>query len=436
VRRALVVVLAVAAAAVAATPALAAPAVALRATAVAAGPLPILTLRTAGPIRDDPKVAGLLHVRRGTRTLYAGRVGVELRGHSSRTYPKKQYGLETWGAAGRDKAVSLLGLPKESDWVLSASYADKTLMRNTVAYSAARALGRYASRTVFVELVLNGRYHGVYVLAERPKLDKRRIRAAADDVTGGYLLELTLRQKVRPRDIWFRTPVTRRVVILVGAGGKKLTNQRRAWITEHMRAFERTLYGPEFRHPERGWRRFLDEAAAVDYILLQELFKNQDAFLSSTFAHKGSGDKLAFGPVWDFDIALGNSNFGRSAHLGGWLLTPRAARPWASRLYDDPGFLAALEARWRGLRRAGLVGRLLGQIERDAARLHAAQARNFERWPILGRYIWPNPVDPATRHVRRTYRAEVTYLKSWLQRRAAWIDANIATIGREWGTRR
>jgi hypothetical protein len=402
--------------------------------ATAAPPLPVLHVTTSGPVRDDPKVGGTLTVRRAGRVTFTTRIGIEVRGHSSRTFPKKQYALETRDARGKDRDVSLLGLPRESDWVLSAPYSDKTLMRNVLAYRAARALGRYASRTVYVELVLNGRYDGVYVLAERPKLGAGRVAAARTDVSGGYLLELTLGQKLRAGDTWFQTPVTRRAIAVTGAGGRE-AEVRRSWITAHVASFEHVLYGRDFRAAEDGWRRYLDAAAAVDYVLLQELFKNQDAFLSSTFAHKPSGEKLVLGPLWDFDVALGNSNYGRSATVSGWLLTPRAARAWASRLYDDPRFLDALERRWREVRQQGLVEGLLRQVDADATRLRAAQRRNFARWPILGRYVWPNPVDPATGHLRRTYAAEVAYLKTWLRTRAAWLDANVGSLGREWGTR-
>lgn len=48
---------------------------------------------------------------------------------------------------------------------------------------------------------------------------------------------------------------------------------------------------------------------------------------------------------------------------------------------------------------------------------------------ILGEYVWPNPVDPATGEVRQTYREEVDFLRSWSRERAAWIDANVDGLG-------
>ena len=248
-----------------------------------------------------------------------GQIAIELRGRSSQRFPKKSYGLETRTRGGGNRNVSLLGLPRENDWILYAPYNDKTLMRNALAYETARRLGRYASRTRYVELVLNGRYEGVYVLMETPKLDDERVRVADRGLSGGYLLEFTFADQVRGGRSSFRLPTTRRAVVFQDPDAEDLSRRERAWITRHLRRAERALYGRRFRSPTRGWRAYLDEAALVDFVLLNELFKNQDAFRASTFLSKGAGAKLQLGPIWDFDIAMGNSNYGESRALGGWL---------------------------------------------------------------------------------------------------------------------
>ena len=54
------------------------------------------------------------------------------------------------------------------------------------------------------------------------------------------------------------------------------------------------------------------------------------------------GGKLRLGPVWDFDISTGNSDYGPSSRLGGWML---AKRDWAERLYRDTRFTRRMAAR-------------------------------------------------------------------------------------------
>ncbi|MBL0300609.1 MAG: CotH kinase family protein [Cytophagaceae bacterium] len=71
-------------------------------------------------------------------------------------------------------------------------------MHNVLSMSIARQLGMYASRTRYVEVVVNGSYQGVYVLMEKIKVDNDRVDIAdlnetentGDDLTGGYIIKI------------------------------------------------------------------------------------------------------------------------------------------------------------------------------------------------------------------------------------------------------
>ncbi len=369
----------------------AAVALSLGATApAAAAEIPRVDLRAAQTIRDEPKTPARLTV--GGRTY---RVEIELRGQASQRHPKKPYKLET------KRKVRLLGMPRERDWDLNAFYTDPTLLRDLVAHDAARRIGLAASRTRFVELWLNRRYRGVYVLIEPPELSDRRVR-------GDALVELTGEPKLDRGDASFRSATGRPVrhVEPDEASKKKARKVRRA-----VEAFEAALDGA-------GWRAHLDEASAVDYVLHAELFKNQDAFYSSTYLHQRSDGKLALGPVWDFDLSAGNTVDPAISAPEGWLLT---GRPWAGALLADPAFRVALAARWRTLRAGGLLEGLLRTVDRHAVALSAPARRNFTRWPTLDRPLFRNQI------VHGSHPAAVAALTDWLIRRAAWMDAVLAT---------
>ena len=384
--------------------------------------LPVVAVRTAKAIPDDPKVAARVRVidrpgARANRTsdradVYTGRAGIELRGHSSQLFPKKQYGIELRDRRGEGRDAALLGMPADDDWVLSAGYSDKSLMRNAIAYRTSREVfGRYAPETRYVELVMNGRYRGVYTLIQRIELGEGRV-----DAEDGWILELVFGyQALGERR--FRSPRTGRPLIYTDPDdpGRR---QARA-IRRDVVRFERALYGPRFRHPRRGWRAHLDPAAAADHVLLQELFGNPDAFHASAYFHRPRGGRIALGPIWDFDIAMGNTTVDRFRTPPGWHL---GGRPYVERLYRDGRFVRAMAARWRELRRAGLRRELRAMIAADARRLRGPHARNFRRWRILGRYVWPNPVDPRTGRYRPTWRSEVAYMRRWLDARISWMD--------------
>jgi hypothetical protein len=137
---------------------------ALALPSVAGARLPVLKIQASRSIPNDPKIPAMLRM-----PGFRGRIGIETRGQSSQRFPMKSFAVELKRDAG------LLGMPKDDDWVLYAPYNDKSLMRNVVAYRTARLFGRYAARTRFVHLRLNGRYHGVYVLMEKLELGKRRV---------------------------------------------------------------------------------------------------------------------------------------------------------------------------------------------------------------------------------------------------------------------
>ena len=394
--------------------------------------LPVVVIDADGPIVDDPKVGarmrvihnsrGAINTPRGRPTVYDGRIGIEIRGQSSQRFPKKQFGLETVTASGDNRNVSLLGMPEENDWVLYAAYNDGSLMRNVVAYRAAREMGRYASRTRYVEVVLDGTYHGVYVLMEKLKLDGDRVEGPTDE-DDGFLLEYTTNGKLDPGNRYFRTPITRTPIVFDDPERGDMTAAEARAVIRKVGAFERALYGKEFRHPAGGWRAHMDEASAVDYVLLYELLRNYDAFNASTFLHEGPQGRLAMGPLWDFDLSMGNPAA---------LLPARGCslcnRRWVTRWYADGAFRRALEARWTELRRDGFLARTLTAITRNARALQSAQVRNLRRWPILGfTPLSPSASDAA---LRGAYRAEAARLRTWVRVRAGWMTANLPRIGR------
>ncbi|WIA37032.1 hypothetical protein OEZ86_014016 [Tetradesmus obliquus] len=133
-------------------------------------------------------------------------VRLRVRGSSSaRLYAKKSFALRTLDqsanlSTAEDNKVSLLGFPREHNWVLHGPENDRTLgMRNWLAYGIGRRMGRYASRKRYFELFLNtepgsplsaSHYWGVYMLQEPVSRDKHRVPISkydpAVDPSGAY----------------------------------------------------------------------------------------------------------------------------------------------------------------------------------------------------------------------------------------------------------
>lgn len=419
--------------------------------------LPIIKIDTYGQsIPNDPKIPasfkiisndnGALNYVNDTVYSYSGRIGIELRGSSSQSFPKKPYGLELWDENDEDIKASILGMPKESDWILNAHYTDKTLMRNNVTYQLFREMGHYASRTQFVELFINGEYQGVYTFMEKIKRDKNRVDIAKLEdkdnsgtaLTGGYIFKID-RINGSGTDGWtskFQIPSRPGQYtnfLFEYPKDTKITEPQKAYIQSFVDSFETALHGNDFQNPLTGWRKYADELSFMDFMLIQEMSKNVDAYRLSTFMYKTRQDddnKIHFGPVWDFDIAWFNANYCETFKPEGWVfninnICPDGRSPfWWSKILTDSTFARNLRCRWESLRQSTLSEEHIASIiDGYVAEMQGAENHNFDRWPILGIYVWPN-TDP----IPDTYQGEIDKLKGWIHRRFEWMDNAIRNL--------
>jgi hypothetical protein len=410
--------------------------------------LPIVIIETDGAcIPDEPKVPASMRIIRNregrnyiadTRPDYDGMIGIEIRGSTSQSYPKKQFGLETRDSAGYDDDVSLMGFPKESDWILYAPYADKSLIRDALTHELARRMGWYASRSQFCEVVIDGSYRGLYLFMEKLKRDKNRINISklepedtqGDAVTGGDILRLD--HNAKPEDkgfagaydsagyftYWYEYPDT-----------KDITPEQEAYIQEYLSGFEKRMHETDYGDPVTGYEAYINTDSFIDYFLLTELTNSIDGYIGSAFFFKdrqSAGGKLTMGPMWDYNSAFGNAFYNDGWRSDGWRLYFNRVPFWWRRLASDPAFVTRTRDRWIALRKTILANNAIENlIDSLTAGIDEAQRRNFAKWNILGEYVWPNIF------VGKTYDEEVTFLKEWIWDRLGWIDANIYRLTRQ-----
>jgi hypothetical protein len=352
--------------------------------------------------------------------LHEGDLEIKGRGNSTWSMPKKPYKLKL------ADSTALMGMPGNKHWVLLANYSDKTLLRNETAFELSRLLAmEYTPRSVFVELYLNGAYRGVYQFTEHVRIGKDRVNipelkvtdTSEDKITGGYLIEVDAR---RGENFCFDSTKTPMVFCLSNPETLLETGweQHRQYIVNYINQTDEAIFGEQFTDPDTGYAAYIDVDSAIQYYLINELFKNVDGGLwASTFLFKKRGGKLFFGPIWDFDIAIGNVNYNNADTTDGWYI--RNA-PWFSRMFEDPAFEQKVRARWAQMKADGTLTALLQHIDTQAAFLNDAQANNFEKWPILSIYVWPNRV------VTGSYEGEINTMKEWLSERIIWMDAHFS----------
>lgn len=119
------------------------------------------------------------------------------RGHTAKQYDKKAFAVKLLDDSGDDLDASLLGMREDNNWILDAMAADKARMRNRVSFdlwndfaSDTYIRKEYEPESVngtrghFVELYLNGSYHGIYCLTEKIDRKQLKLKKYKDEVRG------------------------------------------------------------------------------------------------------------------------------------------------------------------------------------------------------------------------------------------------------------
>lgn len=411
--------------------------------------LPIVVINTNNQtIQDSLRIVadlGIIYNGPGNRNYmtdpfnhYYGKISIEIRGSTSQQYPKKSYGLETQDAFGNNLDTSLLGMPRENDWILYGAYPDKTLMRNEITFDLFRRMGYWDARYVWCELVINNQYKGVYSFMERIKRDKNRVDmpkitpldTAGDDITGGYLMKIDKLTGANPQ--YFQSPYSTKVKYLChDPEYTELLPTQYNYIRNEIISFENLMNGPGWNNTVTGYPSVIYVNSFIDFMIMQELGRTVDGYRSSSFLWKQKDSKggwLVAGPMWDFNLSYGNADYCDAFDITGYQMNFNAlcgsnfssAVPfWWNKLMTDTAFTHLVKCRWMFLRNTILHDDSINaRIDSMQVKLQEAQARNFQQWPILGVYVNWNY------YVGQTWQDEINYLKWWFANRSNWLDNN------------
>ena len=429
--------------------------------------LPILQINTKGAtIVDEPKIpAKFTLFDRGKGQLnqltdkptFVFWAGIEYRGSSSQGdwyflpgLVKKPYGFEIWADSLSMTAVKLpiAQFGSESDWVLNASYNDRTFLRDVLAQQLASQFGLQHSKTRYVEVILNDAYQGIYVLMEKIKQGGNRLDIAdltptdnaGDAVTGGYLVKIDKTSGAVSRN-WNSAYVS-------GKGTEKsffqieypksenITNQQFTYIKNYVNAFEKSLQEEQPLKASTTYRSMMDMPSFVNYFLLNELSRNVDGYRLSTYFYKdkdSKGGKLTMGPAWDYNLSFGNADYYDGYLPQGWVYnkleltegTPDYFQTpfWWGKLMKDSVFVNSVKRRWSSLRKTTLTPQAIFKfMDSTTVALKDPMQRNFGRFPLYGKKVWPNY------YVGNNANEELFWMENWISARITWLDAAIARL--------
>jgi hypothetical protein len=404
--------------------------------------LPIVLINTDGgvTIPDDPRVLASMKIidrGNGLRNYltdkdsakylnYDGRIDIEIRGSSSQVDPKKQYGFSTKQADGVvNNNVSILGLPEDNDWILNALVFETSLIRNYLCYNLSRMIGEYASRTVYCEVMINGEYMGLYLLLEKVKQGHDRVNVtnidpgdnSFPDVTGGYI---TKADKTTGGD-----PVAWTMPGGQGDVGvdfihelpkpENVTPQQNNYIHSQFEQLNIAAAAGN-ASPINGYPSIIDIPSFIDYMIINELSANADAYQFSTYYHKDRNGKLRAGPIWDQDLTFGYDLFfwgldrSKTDTWQFWNGDNEGPAFWKN-LFINPEFKCYLSKRWNQLIQPGhpLDSVLIDKfIDKTDSALSEAVVRENDKW---GTSLY--------------HAGEIQKIKTFIQERIPWITLNV-----------
>lgn len=300
------------------------------------------------------------------------------RGNNSWTYDKKSYRFRF------EEKQNPLGIGEEAhkSWNLIANHCDRTLLRNYTAFKFADQMSNiaYSPACINVEVYLNGSYNGVYLLCEPIEVNEGRVEISENAESGtdiGYLLQITHYAEapyfnMHGRDYEIKSDLS---------ADETLAEEQTQYIENYLeQCYDAIKAGNRAEIAE-----LIDLDSAVDTYIVEEVVKNLDVGWDSFYFYKDAGGKLAFGPIWDFDLSLGNADESCEFYTDLYVAEnlKSQSNPWLYTLMSHDWFRAMVKERYTSAEIQAIITSLPTLIEDTSQEYRQSFCRNFERWQIF-----------------------------------------------------
>ena len=313
--------------------------------------------------------------------------------------------------------TSVLGMPEDKKWVLLAEKSDKSMIRNKIArYMGELSDLEYTPNAEYIELFINEDYQGTYLIGQKVEESKNRVNIGDE----GYLIEIDTdaNNRIDPDDIIFKPTIWSSIhkdgVFNIKDPDIEYDSEEFKFIENYINEFESTLYSDNFNNPDKGYKSYIDDNILIDWYLINEIAKSVDArWYSSIYFSYIPGEKIKMGPIWDFDLSYGNLNYSDAQYTSEFYIKQNN---WIDKLFQDEVFVEKVKSRYSYY--YSKLDDIKNKVDEFAKYIDKSQKANFERWDILGVYVWPNPVYDLT------YEEEVERLKNWIEERMNWLNSN------------
>ena len=325
----------------------------------------------------------------GTELLRDDSAKIKVRGNSTADGDKKPYNIKL------NKKEDLFGYGKSKSWTLLADWYDPTLMRNALALDLAQELGCVSTMDHKpVEVTMDGKYQGMYLLTEKIGVDKNRVNIDPDN--GDFLVEMDITSRTEEDEVYFFSD-DRQYFCLKAP--EEPSDEELATIKAKMSELYTVLDSGDYSEVEQ----LIDVDSFVTYYLLNEFLQTCDFVGKSVYFYCKNG-KIYAGVPWDFDLSCGLFFNSRWTSWGAYA----ANCHYYKQLMEYPQFVNKVYQKYQSCKAIfANTYQEGGWIDDHLARYGDAIERNWKQAPVAYRNL--------------SYEDQVDYLRSWLSERDAWL---------------
>ena len=330
---------------------------------------------------DDPSGVNRLT----NEPVLSSDIRIKKRGHTSIAFDKPQYYLKFIAEDESENPQSVLGMPSDDSWILCGNMADKSMIRNYLAYRVSAHIMKYAPRSCFCALftLAEGEYtsQGIYLMQESVRRSDSRVQINESKRKEVYTSYLVRRDRYTNFDTMIDDYARIEGLSDEWIGVKypavsKQSEENLAYISEDFSNIERVLMSDR-NSVFKSYPKYIDTDSFVDYFIINEYFGNYDAGEHSTYMYKNSGDRLKIGPVWDFDQAMNNSVVDEADPY----TIAMQDRAFYENLVRDTEFIDKVKKRYSFLREYYLNDEYIFSLIDETIRyLDDARQREWYRW--------------------------------------------------------
>lgn len=413
-----------------------------------------------GTFRDieglDPYVSGTLTILNSGNSDYnylsdepetESEIIIKRRGNSSMRYEKAQWLIKLRSESGQERELDILSMGEGNEWVLNGTMADKSFMRNYIAYWSASQFMPFVPDNEYCEVLIknegNYYYNGIYLLGENISQGSNRVdieKYAPSDSINSYIVR---RDREDENAVMLNTfgikeglyPESHAFGVIY-PGRNSIQPEMINYIEESISLFEKAIYSNNSKVQDT-YSRYINVESFADYFILNEFFASYDSGNYSTYFYADKNGIINMGPVWDFDGTMDNYYYEPLEYDSLGL----QIKPWFDRLCLDEKFISLLEERYVDISRGALSSTIVSRkIDEITAYLGPAINRDWLRWNhiyavdaqeksssrILQSYI--DEDGDLIRRNAKTFEEEILRIKAALSNHSKYIYDNISTL--------